>query len=88
MRSIRLSLVIYFLALLIGALGAVSWLVYATVERTLREKEISTVNEVEAEYQAKRKAREEDLDHRILNQVETLASMVKIAPAPAPLRKA
>ena len=42
MRSIRLSLVIYFLALLAGALGAVSWFVYGTVARTLSDREQST----------------------------------------------
>src|SRR5262245_5297928 len=39
MRSIRLSLVVYFLVLLALALGAVSALVYRTTEQGLRDKQ-------------------------------------------------
>ncbi len=80
MRSIRLSLVIYFLALLAGALGAVSWLVYGTVGRSLHEKEESMVKEVNAEFAVQRKEREDELDRHIARQARALTNKVKITP--------
>ena len=38
MRSIRLSLVVYFLALLACAVGAAAWLAYQTCDETLQQK--------------------------------------------------
>src|SRR5262245_52526911 len=73
MRSIRWSLVVYFLALVTLALGAVSWLVYRTTSQTLKDKEISTAQVVQANYQSKCDEARAALDRRILQQAQSLA---------------
>ena len=51
MRSIRLSLVVYFLVLLALALGAVSVLVFQTTHRTLLAKRDATRALLDAQYE-------------------------------------
>jgi heavy metal sensor kinase len=76
-RSIRLSLLVYFLLLLAGALGAVSWLVYETTSKTLVEKEQSTRGFLETQYKIDCAEAESALDRRLLSQAQTLASMAR-----------
>lgn len=73
MRSIRLSLIVYFLALAGLALGAVSWLVYHTTAQTLKDKQISTAQLVEAQYHNQCDEARAALDLRILRQAQRLA---------------
>ena len=54
MRSIRLSLVVYVLALLAVALGAVSLLVFHTVHQTLLAKKAASKDLLEAQYKERR----------------------------------
>jgi len=77
MKSIRLSLVLYFLVLLAGALGAVSWLVYESTSRTLRKRELRMQELVHAQYQASCHEKRTALDQRVLGQAQTLASMAR-----------
>ena len=42
MRSIRLSLIVYFLVLLAAALGGISWFAYHSTEQALAAKEKSS----------------------------------------------
>jgi two-component system, OmpR family, heavy metal sensor histidine kinase CusS len=73
MRSIRLSLTVYFLGLLGLALGAASVLVYQTAEQTLESKKKATALLIEAQYKERCKAEEKRLDDDLLAQAQTLA---------------
>ena len=77
MKSIRLSLVAYFLLLLSAALGAVSWLVYQTTARTLREKEQSTAKLVEANCTADIKTAKEAFNQLLLAKAKEIAVLTK-----------
>jgi heavy metal sensor kinase len=77
-RSIRLSLVVYFLALLGLALGVASWLVYRSAQDTLADKQTATLQLVETRYQARRQAAQESLDNLLLQQALALAGRVQI----------
>ena len=48
MRSIRHSLIVYFVVLLTGALGAVSWFSYRTTELALRERQNDALEAIKA----------------------------------------
>ena len=50
MRSIRVSLVLYFLLLQGLALGAVMWVVYRTGEESILEKQRTTTNLLQSQY--------------------------------------
>ena len=50
MKSIRRSLILYFLVLLAGALGAVSVLAYHTAQQTLQAKEEIRQKLLETQY--------------------------------------
>src|SRR5262249_58182777 len=54
MRSIRLSLIVYFLVLLGAALGAVSWSAYHSTQKALEAKEDSTTKLLKTRYEAPR----------------------------------
>src|SRR5205085_2980914 len=73
MRSIRLSLIVYFLALLAVALGGVSWFVNQTTARTLRGRQDSTRDLIEKQYEYQCKETRTNLDRRILRQAQALA---------------
>ena len=75
MKSIRLSLVAYFLILLAGALGAVSWLVYQTASRTLHEKEQSTADLVRNTCEQDINAQREAFDKMLLAEAEKINSL-------------
>ena len=75
MRSIRLSLMVYFLALLGVAFGAVSLLVYRSTRETLLSKKVATENLIEAQYKERCRAEEQRLDDALLAQAGRLAGL-------------
>ncbi len=77
MKSIRLSLMVYFLALLTLALVTASLLAYQTSYLTLQEKKATTEKLIEAQYDQRCKDENEQLNQKLLNQAEMLASLVE-----------
>lgn len=77
MRSIRLSLMVYFLLLVSAGLGVASLLVYTLAQRTLRDKEEAFGKLIEARYEERRREAETRLDERLLAQAKTLAGRVR-----------
>jgi heavy metal sensor kinase len=77
MRSIRLSLVLYFLALLGVALFAVSTLVYGTVYQSQRAKKETTAAVIEAQYLESCRKEQAKLDESLLYQAKTLARLAQ-----------
>jgi heavy metal sensor kinase len=75
MKSIRLSLIVYFLVLLTAALGAVSWFSYRTTAESLRERQRDAQKMIEAQYETREKAARNELDREILRQARALAGM-------------
>jgi heavy metal sensor kinase len=73
MRSIRLSLIMYFLVLLTLALGGVAWFVNETTARTLQGRQASTRALIESQYQYQCREIRTALDLRILRQAQALA---------------
>jgi heavy metal sensor kinase len=77
MKSIRLSLVIYFLVLLTIALGAVCWLVYQTAAAALQERLEGSARLVREQYKAHRDEMQRGLDHRLSREAQRVAAMVR-----------
>lgn len=77
MRSIRLSLLVYFLLLSTVALAAVSWLVYQTTAHSLERRRLDSRRLVESQYQADVAKARAALDRRLLRQAQALASMAR-----------
>lgn len=77
MRSIRLSLTVYFLALLAAALGGASWFAYRTAHKTLLAKQLSAAEQLEAQYQERCREEEARLDQALLYQAQTLARLAQ-----------
>ncbi|HZZ80048.1 MAG TPA: ATP-binding protein [Gemmataceae bacterium] len=75
MRSIRLSLIVYFLVLLTGALGAVSWFSYQTTAHSLRERETYARELINAQFVHREKTVRDDLNRRLLQKAHALANM-------------
>src|SRR5437764_55469 len=65
MRSIRLSLTVYFFALLVLGLGGVSALTYQTTAITLYEKEASDRSLIDNEIRERRKEARDDFDQHL-----------------------
>jgi signal transduction histidine kinase len=77
MRSIRASLMVYFLGLLSLALVTASLLAYQTSYLTLQDKKAATEKLIEKQYTDACNAERDRLDHRLLDQAETLAKLVQ-----------
>jgi heavy metal sensor kinase len=77
MRSIRLSLVVYFLGLLALALGAVSVLVFQTTHRTLLAKRDATRALLEAQYRERCRKEEAKFDEALLYQAQTVLGLTR-----------
>jgi heavy metal sensor kinase len=75
MKSIRLSLIVYFLVLFAGALGAVSWFVYGNSTQMLRKSEASRRTLLETQYRQRVAEAESAHDHRLLGKAQTLARL-------------
>ena len=76
MRSIRLSLMVYFLGLLTVALGVALFLVYRTAQRSLKEKEVAARKLIEAKYRERSDEEKKRLDDALLTQAQMLARFV------------
>lgn len=77
MRSIRLSLVVYFLGLLCVALAVASLLLHDTAKRTLAAKQQAAEDLVEARYEERVRETRQKLDYRLLSQAKALASRAR-----------
>ena len=77
MRSIRLSLMVYFLGLLAVALAAASVLVYQTAGQTLREKQEATGQLIQAQYEESCKEEQARIDDGLLAEAQTLARLAQ-----------
>jgi heavy metal sensor kinase len=85
MKSIRLSLLLYFAVLLAAALGAVSVLVYRTAEQSLQDRQQSVEELLKARYEERRRLEGEKLDEALLAEARHLADLVKLqVPAQLP----
>ncbi len=73
MRSISLSLMIYFLGLLAVALGVASIIGYETSRQTLESKKDATAQLIDAQYAERCRAEGKRLDEDLLAQAQTLA---------------
>lgn len=78
MKSIRLSLMVYFLALLAVALLAASLLVYSNAEQTLASKQEAMEKLIQAQYENRRRNADESLDNSLLAQAQSLARLVQV----------
>jgi len=77
MKSIRLSLILYFLPLIGLALGAMLVLLYQTTDRTLEDRLASRRSLHQANYESKCKTLKEEFDNQILSRAQTLANYAK-----------
>src|ERR1700675_3393097 len=77
MRSIRLSLTVYFLLLLTGGLGTASILVYRTTQTAIEEKKAVTAGFIEAQFEDHKKKETARLDEALHSQAHTLARLVQ-----------
>lgn len=77
MRSIRLSLILCFVAVLTLALGAVSGLHYQTTRATLQAKEKVTQAAAHARYERRCRTEAEQFDAKILHRAQTLATLAR-----------
>jgi heavy metal sensor kinase len=78
LRSIRFSLLVYFLGLLTAALGVASLLVYQTAQRTLKDKEEAKRKLIQAKYEERCREENARLDSALLTQAQGLARRVQI----------
>lgn len=74
MRSIRLSLIVYFALLLTAALTAVSWLVYQSTAHSLDEQRRATQKLIEEQYHADSDQMRTNLDQQLLRRALILAN--------------
>src|SRR5262249_23065899 len=77
-KSIRLSLMIYFLALLGLALGAVSVLAYRTAQETLTARKKDATELIQARFDKSCQDEHDKLDAALLEQAERFAGIVQV----------
>lgn len=89
MRSIRLSLVVYLLGLLVVALGLASLVVYRTTRSTLHDKQEVVAKLLETRFEHSQRVEETRLDDALLAQAKALArrTRVQIYPTRAMFRE-
>jgi len=78
MKSIRLSLMVYFLGLLAVALFAASLLVYNIAERTLEAKREAMAQLIQTQYNGRCRDAREKLDDGLREQAQYLARLVQV----------
>jgi heavy metal sensor kinase len=78
MRSIRLSLVVYFLGLLVVALGVASLLAYRSARRALADKEEAMRENIQRKYDDRCREERDRLDKDLLEQAKALAGRVQV----------
>lgn len=76
MKSIGLSMLLYFLGLLGVALGISSLMAYRTSQRALESAKAAKEEPIRRQYQERRQAEEKALDDGLLLQAKTMAWMV------------
>ncbi|MBI3823424.1 MAG: HAMP domain-containing histidine kinase [Planctomycetes bacterium] len=79
MKSIRLSLIVYFLLLATAALAAVSWFAYSTSEQSLLDRQRASEFRIRGECDANCEVVKADLDRRLLLQARALVRISKSA---------
>src|SRR5262245_8836610 len=80
MKSIRLSLIVYFLSLIALALGGVSVLAYQTASKTLQAKQASTEDLIRTQFDAQCSQARAVLDRRLSRQAQLLANRARFVP--------
>jgi two-component system, OmpR family, heavy metal sensor histidine kinase CusS len=78
MRSIRLSLLLYFLVLLAAGLGAVSVLAYHYTERVLQAKETTRAELLQNRYEERVQDENDRLDAALKEQARSLAELTRL----------
>src|SRR3954464_14083856 len=74
MKSIRRSLLVYFLLLGLGSLSAVSWLAFRSARATLQEKAESTGHLVLAQHRQRTEETRTNFDRRLLERARQLGA--------------
>jgi heavy metal sensor kinase len=77
-KSIRLSLMVYFLGLLAVALGMASLLVYRIAEQTLEAKKCATEDLIRTQFQKRQEQERDNFDKALLAQAQSLARLVQV----------
>jgi two-component system, OmpR family, heavy metal sensor histidine kinase CusS len=75
MKSIRRSLLVYFLLLLTAALGAVSWFSYQTTAQSLRQRKLDAEKMIKTQFDSRIAGRVAELDRQLLRQARAMAGM-------------
>jgi heavy metal sensor kinase len=78
MRSIRVSLLVYFLGLVIVALGATSLLVYRSTQKTLRDKEDAIAGLIQAKHDERRREELVRFDDALLEKAKSVALRAQV----------
>src|SRR5437588_4994821 len=73
MRSIRLSLIVYFLLLLAGAWAVASWLVYGFATHNLQAKQLSARDLLQKEFDERCHQEKEAFDDRLFAKASIVA---------------
>src|SRR5947199_102581 len=78
MKSIRLSMTVYFLGLLALALGAAAWFVYETAYFSLQDKQRMTAHLIETQYQERCRDEEKRRDDQLLQEAQTFNRLIQL----------
>ena len=78
MRSIRISLLVYFLGLVTLALGATSILVYRSTRQTLHDKEVAIAGLIQAKHEKRRLEEQARFDDELLSKANGLALRARV----------
>ena len=77
MKSIRLSLIVYFLVLLAVALGAVSFLLYRTTAQAMQEKQAINRQLLGERYKAEKEEERRKLKDELYSHARTIATLAQ-----------
>ncbi|HLW63739.1 MAG TPA: HAMP domain-containing sensor histidine kinase [Gemmataceae bacterium] len=86
MKSIRLSMIVYFLVLLAAAMGLVSWLVYRTSAEALHARQVTNRELLLQQYEQRRREERQKLDSDLLHNAILLANLAQSQHQSSPLR--
>jgi two-component system heavy metal sensor histidine kinase CusS len=78
MRSIRLSLLVYFLGLLVVALGVASVLIYRSARNSFADKEAAVRESIKKKYEERCREERDRLDRDLLRQALALADRLQL----------
>ena len=82
MKSIRVSLIVYFLSLLLLGLGGVSVLAYRTTAENLRDKEINGKHFLEADFEDNERQLRDEFDRKIHRNARLMVDTLRRPPYP------